>query len=338
MSNLLDGKVESGTSNSAMTDSTSSTTSTNWVKKKNGVIMVKKTKPLPVESLRHLVAVGTIQGTATVDIDIDSETPQTKTNGKHDDTESDSDDKDDDNDDKDTEMSSSTSTSGCKSTRTSLPTTAATEVVPLSTVLYQQIPKTQIEADWLRDDIRRQMGLWFLDSARSRFTKELLCFAYKLLYKHKLQVVLIDAQDTKSKCPSFDTKVKRISPRDFPKMEKLLGKQIRELIHLPDKLNDSWFPLILIHKHIYETLTNQDPLLQNTTYISFTLIPYPESEDDWCKKWSDQQIQAHVTDFLMNQPPIEIKSAIDIAIALQKAAKAKKKKRTTKRLTQQSHT
>jgi hypothetical protein len=181
-----------------------------------------------------------------------------------------------------------------------------TTSVPYSAVVYQQAPTTSIQKKLLKDDIRRQIGLWFSNSDRQPFILDFMKDTYKSVYQKSLQVVLIDAQQADTIVPKI---IKRILPQQFAKLQTALGKQIEELRHLPDKLTDLWFPLILLHRHTYETGETVDQSLNRMVYISFTLIPFPPVDSKWRTQWDGPQMQFFITNFLLSEPPIKIVSS-----------------------------
>ena len=254
----------------------------NLVKKLNGMIVAKEVIPLPVKKLPHLVASGVISTTAIVELERSNENVSNK-DDKQDDKQTDK------QDDKQTDKQYD------KDDKQDTHTT-----IDLKSVVYEQQPKSQVEQEWQNDVTRKEMGAWFQHKSRAAFCKQLLTMAYSSLYNKPLHLLIIDAQDEVPIVPSFNTQVRKLGTKDFKALSTRLGEHIvQKLTHLPNRLTDNWFPIILIHcdNNIH------------VTFISFALLPYPDSPN-W-QKWPAQQLQHFLVDFLVNSRPIEIVSSLN---------------------------
>jgi hypothetical protein len=176
--------------------------------------------------------------------------------------------------------------------------------VPQQQHVYIQKAKSKLDQGFLVDDIFEQLARWFEHPARTSFVKELYIDAFQHLHNKPLALLLIDAQQRQPVVP-FPTQVKKVKPKDFMNLEKCVGKQIRELRKLPDRLEDNWFPLMLLHRHIFDkghlSKTPEErkrtEALQSITYTSFTILPFPDEETRW-QSWPDATLQAFVVQFL----------------------------------------
>jgi hypothetical protein len=265
----------------ALSTSTSTSTQPLYVKK-NGVVIKTKITQLPTEALPGLVAVDTVVGTVMVD---DKDKKDESDNMKTD-------------NDCDTHESSTLNPSN----------------TPSKTVaqLYVQKPKHDYQRQLIQNDTRLQIAEWMKPLSRAPFVQRLLMDAFVSTYNKSLHVVLVDAQKEPPKVRLVLLK------KDYQKLEGVVGRNMmQQLCHLPDKLIDMWFPLIIIHPMKIDSLqTNQTPL----SSVSYTIIPYPEPKN-WTS-WAPSAVHRFVINFLTMGKPISIVSWSD--------RHSKKKKKSTK--------
>lgn len=159
--------------------------------------------------------------------------------------------------------------------------TGQVETATQPAIVFVQKAKDAIQRHTLQNDIRYQVGLWFQEGKRAEFVKQLYLDAYEQMYRKKLSVLLIDASDQKTVVPE-EKHVRVVKIKDFKKLQSIVGiATMQQVARLPSKLDNLWFPLILLHPHTREekqdgsTKTNQ--WLNTCTYTSFVLIPYPNS-------------------------------------------------------------